>query len=194
MLNFVDDSPLLLFARAAFLGLSSKGEAKVCFNAFPLCPKDADQLVNYLNNHNGGFFRLFSHNPHHHPEDTHEPDFRLSPPGSGFASRILNRAEDSYYSDSESPQDYSRLPIPSENHGESGLPILSENLGESSYPLHPSRTGKKFSFPGEVAESYSPSEMVFPHRNLILGGDPSGEHKYTADSFARSSSRVRFER
>lgn len=61
VLNFVDDSPILLFTRAIALGYSSGGDPKTCLDAYPLCPKDSDQLVNYLNNHNGGFFRFFNH-------------------------------------------------------------------------------------------------------------------------------------
>lgn len=60
ILNFVDDSPLLSFARAAFLGYSSRGDTRACLNAYPTCPRDPDQLIDYLNNHNGGFFRFFN--------------------------------------------------------------------------------------------------------------------------------------
>lgn len=214
MLNFVDDSPILLFARAALLGLSSKGDAKVCLNAYPLCPKDPDQLVNYLNNHNGGFFQFFNNHPHHQPHYHDYPDHTNDERGFkhsyrrsryGFASRILNNAadhDDTYYFD-RTPS--SNLPISSENYGRP-TPASPQFYGESddaSYnPLYPSRNGKKFSFPGQVRESqsFSANVMIFPDRtgtgNLVLSGDPSGGLKISygpaADSLARDSSKVKF--
>lgn len=68
VLNFVDDSPILLFARAALLGYSTKGDNKACFTAYPTCPKDPDKLVDYLNNHNGGFFRFFNQQLQYTPQ------------------------------------------------------------------------------------------------------------------------------
>lgn len=44
------------FGRAALLGLSA-GE---CDAAYPRCPRDESQLLNYLNTHRGGFFRFFN--------------------------------------------------------------------------------------------------------------------------------------
>lgn len=60
VLNFVDDSPLLMFGRAALLGYNAQGDPKSCVTAYPTCPNDPDQLINYLNNYNGGFFRFFN--------------------------------------------------------------------------------------------------------------------------------------
>lgn len=60
VLNFVDDSPLLMFGRAALLGYNARGDPRSCTTAYPTCPRDPDQLINYLNNHNGGFFRFFN--------------------------------------------------------------------------------------------------------------------------------------
>lgn len=216
MLNFVDDSPILLFARAAFLGLSSKGDTKVCLNSYPLCPKDPDQLVNYLNNHNGGFFRFFNHQPHHQPNNLYDHldytnddrSFKYSSQASryGFASRILNNADDhedsSYYDKITNPnlpvsnEDYSRLPISSENYAQ-----FYGTSDDSNYnPLYPSRHGKKFSFPGQASESqsFSTNVRIFSDRtgngNLVLSGDPSEGLKisYTADSLARHNSKVKF--
>ncbi|XP_076640723.1 uncharacterized protein LOC143352280 [Halictus rubicundus] len=53
-------SPLLNFGRAMILGYSNRGDSVACFRAFPKCPRDPNQLVYYLNNYNGGFFRLFN--------------------------------------------------------------------------------------------------------------------------------------
>ncbi|XP_075227248.1 uncharacterized protein LOC142327795 [Lycorma delicatula] len=60
VLNFVDDSPLLVFGRAAVLGYTARGDPRACLVAYPTCPRDPDKLVDYLNNHNGGFFRFFN--------------------------------------------------------------------------------------------------------------------------------------
>lgn len=53
-------SPLLHFGKAALLGYTSKGNTYTCNSAYPNCPADPDRLVQYLNNHNGGFFRFFN--------------------------------------------------------------------------------------------------------------------------------------
>ncbi|CAB3233012.1 unnamed protein product [Arctia plantaginis] len=57
--NSVSSSPLFLFGRAAVLGMTSTGNTISCHRAYPQCPRDPTELVNYLNNHNGGFFRFF---------------------------------------------------------------------------------------------------------------------------------------
>ncbi|XP_043253336.1 uncharacterized protein LOC122397906 [Colletes gigas] len=53
-------SPLLNFGRAMILGYSNRGNSLACYRAFPKCPRDSNELVHYLNNYNGGFFRLFN--------------------------------------------------------------------------------------------------------------------------------------
>lgn len=47
------------------MGYTTRGSS--CYSAFSRCPNDPDQLVNYLNNYNGGFFRYFNGNPRPHP-------------------------------------------------------------------------------------------------------------------------------
>lgn len=51
-------SASLVYGRAALLGLSS-GEHS-CHTAYPKCPRNEDDLLFYLNNHRGGFFRFFN--------------------------------------------------------------------------------------------------------------------------------------
>ncbi|XP_064074204.1 uncharacterized protein LOC135193876 [Vanessa tameamea] len=58
--NGISSNPLFVFGRAVFLGMSSNGNTASCRYAYPLCPTDPEQLVYYLNNHNGGFFRFFN--------------------------------------------------------------------------------------------------------------------------------------
>jgi hypothetical protein len=65
LVNFGDTSPLMVFGRAVLLGVTAQGDPNTCFSAYPACPRDPDRLVDYLNNHNGGFFRFFgTHQPH----------------------------------------------------------------------------------------------------------------------------------
>lgn len=48
----------LVYGRAALLGLVS-GEHN-CHTAYPRCPRSEDEVLYYLNNHRGGFFRFFN--------------------------------------------------------------------------------------------------------------------------------------
>lgn len=58
--NGISTSPLFVFGRAVFLGMTSKGNTGTCRYAYSQCPTDPEQLIHYLNNHNGGFFRFFN--------------------------------------------------------------------------------------------------------------------------------------
>lgn len=58
--NGISTSPLFIFGRAVFLGMTSKGNTASCRYAYSQCPTDPEELVHYLNNHNGGFFRFFN--------------------------------------------------------------------------------------------------------------------------------------
>ncbi|XP_052859940.1 uncharacterized protein LOC128267191, partial [Anopheles cruzii] len=55
-----DSSPWLKFSRAALLGYGIG--ANSCDAYYPKCPKDEMQILYYLNNHRGGFFRFFNNN------------------------------------------------------------------------------------------------------------------------------------
>ena len=59
VLNYGNTSPLMVFGSAVLHGITAKGDPNTCFSAYPTCPRDPDRLVDYLNNHNGGFFRFF---------------------------------------------------------------------------------------------------------------------------------------
>ncbi|KOC61296.1 hypothetical protein WH47_06120 [Habropoda laboriosa] len=59
-IDVIGASPLLNFGRAMILGYSNRGNSETCYEAFPRCPKDMNGLIYYLNNYNGGFFRLFN--------------------------------------------------------------------------------------------------------------------------------------
>ncbi|XP_058833515.1 uncharacterized protein LOC131691259 [Topomyia yanbarensis] len=53
-----DSSPWLKFSRAALLGYGIG--ANSCDVYYPKCPKDESEIIYYLNNHRGGFFRFFN--------------------------------------------------------------------------------------------------------------------------------------
>lgn len=59
-INTAEASPVLVFGKAILLGYSSSNYPESCLNSYPKCPRDPDRLVQYLNNHNGGFFRFFN--------------------------------------------------------------------------------------------------------------------------------------
>uniref|UniRef100_A0A182WCC2 Uncharacterized protein n=1 Tax=Anopheles minimus TaxID=112268 RepID=A0A182WCC2_9DIPT len=61
-----DSSPWLKFSRAALLGYGIG--ANSCDAYYPKCPKDEMQILYYLNNHRGGFFRFFSNGEQGHQQ------------------------------------------------------------------------------------------------------------------------------
>ncbi|KAH8315617.1 hypothetical protein KR059_006543 [Drosophila kikkawai] len=58
-------SPALIYGRAALLGLS--GGDRSCIQTYEKCPKNEMEIIHYLNNHRGGFFKFFSE-PEEKPE------------------------------------------------------------------------------------------------------------------------------
>lgn len=55
-------TPLWSFGKAAVLGFTNRGQTSACYEEYSRCPYNEEQLIEYLNNHNGGFFRLFGTN------------------------------------------------------------------------------------------------------------------------------------
>ncbi|XP_032599452.1 uncharacterized protein LOC6558437 [Drosophila grimshawi] len=51
-------SPALIYGRAALLGIS--GGERSCVQTYEKCPKNEMEIIHYLNNHRGGFFKFFS--------------------------------------------------------------------------------------------------------------------------------------
>ncbi|RVE46551.1 hypothetical protein evm_008786 [Chilo suppressalis] len=70
--NGISSSPLFVFGRAVFLGMTSKTNTASCRYAYPQCPTDPEQLVHYLNNHNGGFFRFFNSPTQQNPQNLNQ--------------------------------------------------------------------------------------------------------------------------
>ncbi|XP_061397530.1 uncharacterized protein LOC133333218 [Musca vetustissima] len=55
---FPASSPALIYGRAALLGIS--GGDRSCHQTYVKCPKNEIEIINYLNNYRGGFFKFFS--------------------------------------------------------------------------------------------------------------------------------------
>lgn len=49
------ETPSAIYMRAALLGLTN-GDRR-CYHAYGKCPSNEDDVLYYLNNHRGGFFR-----------------------------------------------------------------------------------------------------------------------------------------
>ncbi|XP_060658389.1 uncharacterized protein LOC132792882 [Drosophila nasuta] len=56
--GFPAASPALIYGRAALLGIS--GGERSCIRTYEQCPKNEMEIIHYLNNHRGGFFKFFS--------------------------------------------------------------------------------------------------------------------------------------
>lgn len=114
--NGASMSPLFVFGRAVFLGMTSKNNSGTCRYAYSQCPNDPEQLVHYLNNHNGGFFRFFS-SPQYPNVQLGQQNLeqfynQLAGPGQyGFQSNVPNQ------------------PSPPNHHG------LQQNVNEQNYGI-----------------------------------------------------------
>ncbi|XP_020801938.1 uncharacterized protein LOC110178970 [Drosophila serrata] len=75
-------SPALIYGRAALLGLS--GGDRSCIRTYEKCPKNEMEIIHYLNNHRGGFFKFFSE-----PEEKPETSL-LGDGGTGSLFSILS--------------------------------------------------------------------------------------------------------
>ncbi|XP_044575596.1 uncharacterized protein LOC123259300 [Cotesia glomerata] len=59
--TFDISSPLLTFGKSALMGWNNRGNPDVCYQRYPQCPRSQNELISYLNNYNGGFFRFFNY-------------------------------------------------------------------------------------------------------------------------------------
>ncbi|CAD6201353.1 GSCOCG00000156001-RA-CDS, partial [Cotesia congregata] len=59
--TFDISSPLLTFGKSALMGWNNRGNPDICYQRYPQCPRSQNELISYLNNYNGGFFRFFNY-------------------------------------------------------------------------------------------------------------------------------------
>ncbi|XP_050532021.1 uncharacterized protein LOC126900387 [Daktulosphaira vitifoliae] len=172
VLNFVDDSPLLMFGRAALLGYNSRDDPRSCITAYPTCPRDPDQLINYLNNHNGGFFRFFNQQL---------PQY--APQYGGYKGRadkeiprILSGSPSQYY---DIPSAYD-LPLqttpqkptvfPLDHHNYYGGNYYDGNYNHVAAASYNDLTNFKFPSNHRRGKNIAPNKMVFPPDRTGTGG------------------------
>ncbi|XP_030755960.1 uncharacterized protein LOC115882197 [Sitophilus oryzae] len=161
-------SPVLHFGKAAFLGFASKGNTRKCDIAYPRCPSDPIRLVQYLNNHNGGFFRFFqglnSQNPNYN--QNYAQYFNKYRPGyfgkQNFAEKRIQTKPSEYVNSYSEPQDYYKTgkgfnfpylaePVPLKYpHSETKtvvFPDVEDNSAHSTPFLSETLKSKKLKFP-----------------------------------------------
>lgn len=126
--NGLQTSPILHFGKAALLGYTSKGNTRSCGVAYPDCPSDPDRLVQYLNNHNGGFFRYFN--------GVHPVGFQ------GYAPQYQGYNQYQY-------QNFNNLHKYGPYYKRPYAQRRIQNQPERYIPLHYSEQGYKISFPIE---------------------------------------------
>lgn len=118
--------------------MTSKNNPGSCRYAYSQCPNDPEQLVHYLNNHNGGFFRFFS-NPQYPNAQLGQQNLeqfynQLAGPGQyGLQSNFPNQ------------------PNPPNQYG------LQQNINGQNYGVHSSYPVDQFNgypqqgtFPGQI--------------------------------------------
>ncbi|XP_050435977.1 uncharacterized protein LOC126842836 [Adelges cooleyi] len=158
VLNFVDDSPLLMFGRAALLGYNSRNDPRSCLAAYPTCPRDPDRLIDYLNNHNGGFFRFFNQQiPQYAPQYAQQYNAYKTRADKELRPRILSGQPSQYY---EVPSAYD-LPLQSATNKPAVFPdyinggtYANSYVSQFKFPSN-HRRGKKLT---------EPAKMIFPDR------------------------------
>lgn len=133
----------MTFGRAALLGYSTRGSTRGCLQAYPTCPRDPDKLIEYLNNHNGGFFRFFRGTPGQNSAHYSKPYYRPRP---SYRPSVYKKIIDSQ---NYSPQfnQYRILTKPAIYSSVSSVQFHEPNVDNYKLSVSPSRKGKKLSFP-----------------------------------------------
>lgn len=136
--------------------MTSKSNPGTCRYAYSQCPNDPEQLVHYLNNHNGGFFRFFS-NPQY--------------PSAQLGQQNLEQ----FYNQLAGPGQYglqSNFPNQPSPHNQNGLQqnINAQNYGiYSPYPVDQFNGQPQHNaFPGHITgqqQNYGLFPNV-PYQNL----------------------------
>lgn len=127
--------------------MTAKGNLGTCRYAYPQCPTDPEQLVHYLNNHNGGFFRFFNAPQLSSPQQNLQQfynqlsvpqNYGLYQPQYGLQQSFSQQNYGSYQG--QPPQNYGLYPNAPGTHGY-GFPnpnLYGNNIGTQNYgPNYP---------------------------------------------------------
>ncbi|XP_059053074.1 uncharacterized protein LOC131847510 [Achroia grisella] len=150
--NGISTSPLFVFGRAVLLGMTSKGNTGTCRYAYSQCPTDPEQLVHYLNNHNGGFFRFFNAPQVPNPQ-------------------VGQQNVEQFYNQLSVPQNYG-LYTPNLNSAQNyGLyqPVVNPGYADQNYGLYqpshiPPYQGR---YKDEIFDDNETPKWLFPDNNKV---------------------------
>ncbi|KAL1493106.1 hypothetical protein ABEB36_011232 [Hypothenemus hampei] len=147
-INSVNMSPVIHFGKAALLGYTSKGNNEACQTAYPKCPRNPDKLIGYLNNHNGGFFRLFQGLNSPKPNGYYAAEARIQNSPVKYLETYNEKEQIGFFPENE---------------------IYNDK--EFKFPLkdsEPHRRGKKIQFQIEDIQkplpNHTPTPYIFPDR------------------------------
>ncbi|XP_053593681.1 uncharacterized protein LOC103576580 [Microplitis demolitor] len=144
--NFDASSPLLKFGKSALMGYANKGNPDICYNQFPRCPKNPNDLINYLNNYNGGFFRFFNY------RDT--GNYNRDVAGSDLSEAVSDRkATGELKFDTPS----SRINLSERNNNNDKNRIIFPDDQR-----HVNRFVQIYDYPESEKNSNSPESLIFP--------------------------------
>ncbi|XP_048478265.1 uncharacterized protein LOC125488817 [Plutella xylostella] len=161
--NGISTSPLFVFGRAAILGMTSKGNAGTCRYAYPQCPTDPEKLVEYLNNHNGGFFRFFNA-PQQYPGQLGQQNLEQ------FYNHLSNiPGQYGLLQNQQYPGQYPNQPVPSYPNGLVPQPHIQD---QQNYGLHPIGTGYGLQNPNQVYSGYSQQNPNLPNQGFGFQNQP----------------------
>ncbi|KAL2713722.1 uncharacterized protein V1478_016279 [Vespula squamosa] len=189
--NFAE-SPLLSFGKAALLGYTSKSNPRNCYQEYSKCPRNPDQLIHYLNNHNGGFFRFFNkvnrgNNPYVRPyivqNKQNQPssvgyDFKIDSDRTGTSELNFHTVaeNDTRYYEPRIRNQLNRVVFPDEERSKKFVDI-SNRLPKTLFDLEYSDTddvqpnGSNF-FPQQTREE------KYEESNLLYSSQPFSESSF----------------
>ncbi|XP_060537299.1 uncharacterized protein LOC132708759 [Cylas formicarius] len=201
-LNSAHSSPVLHFGKAAVLGFAAKRNTGSCSAFYSRCPSDPEKLIQYLNNHNGGFFRFFQGLGQQNNDAHYQKQFA--------EKRILNQPfnEFKYYDNSDdlSNNIQSEVKFPEYNSrllSQLVFPYFDEpKINRDVEKLHfpnddkvPYRKSKKLNFDTVVFENHEnhldiqkplpnhvPDPHIFPDRTGTGELKLDFHHHYTRDT------------
>ncbi|KAI8122120.1 hypothetical protein CVS40_7029 [Lucilia cuprina] len=167
--GFPAASPALIYGRAALLGLS--GGEKSCHQTYVKCPKNEYEIIYYLNNHRGGFFKFFSE-----PDEQQQTNHDSTQQGATSLFSILSALTGTPPATTTTPRPKPKPQAPSADItsgiGNFFTQLLSDYMGGATveYQRRLKRSlDDKIKFEDEVSEEN--------HRDMIKFEDERREHQ-----------------